>query len=237
MPLPRLPERPRDGHKGTFGHVLVLAGSRAYTGAAILTARAVLRGGAGLATLGYPGSLQPVFAAQLICEIGVALPERDGVLGRDAIEQALTLSEERDVVALGPGITREHEAVLFARGVALRTERPLVLDADGLVAFEDRADELGNAAGPRILTPHPGEAARLLGTSTRTVGANRDDAARDLAVLTRAVVVLKGAGTIVSDGERRYMCGTGNPGMGTAGSGDVLTGLIAALLAQGWLTR
>jgi len=233
MPLPQLPERPRDGHKGTFGHVLVLAGSRSYTGAAVLTTRAVLRGGAGLATLGYPGSLHPVFAAHLLCEIGVALPERDGVLGRDALEQALTLSEERDAVALGPGITCDHEAGLFARGVALRTERPLVLDADGLSAFEGRAEELADAAGPRILTPHPGEAARLLATSTQAVAANRDDAARDLSVMTRAVVVLKGAGTIVSDGERRHMCSTGNPGMGTAGSGDVLTGLIAALLAQG----
>jgi len=231
--IPSLPERPRDGHKGTFGHVLCLAGSRAYVGAAILTTRAALRGGSGLATLGYPGSLHTVIAAHLLCEIGITLPERDGVLGRDAIEQVLILCEERDAVALGPGLTCEHEAVLFTRGIALRTERPLVLDADGLNAFEGHAGDLRDAAGPRILTPHPGEAARLLGTTTPAVNANRDDAARDLAELTGAVVLLKGAGSIVSDGERRQMCETGNPGMATGGSGDVLTGLIAALLAQG----
>jgi len=234
--IPSLPERPRDGHKGTFGHVLCLAGSRDYPGAAVLTTRAALRGGAGLATLGYPGSLHTVIASHLVCEIGIALPERDGVLGRDAMEQALTLADERDAVALGPGITCTHEAVVFVRGIALRSERPLVLDADGLNAFEGHAGDLRDAAGPRVLTPHPGEASRLLGISTSAVSANRDDAARELAELTGATVLLKGAGTIVSDGERRHVCETGNPGMATGGSGDVLTGLVAALLAQGMNT-
>jgi len=234
--IPSLPDRPRDGHKGTFGHVLCLAGSRDYPGAAVLTTRAALRGGAGLATLGYPGSLHTVIASHLVCEIGIALPERDGVLGRDAMEQALTLADERDAVALGPGITCTHEAVVFVRGIALRSERPLVLDADGLNAFEGHAGDLRDAAGPRVLTPHPGEASRLLGISTSAVSANRDDAARELAELTGATVLLKGAGTIVSDGERRHVCETGNPGMATGGSGDVLTGLVAALLAQGMNT-
>jgi NAD(P)H-hydrate epimerase len=233
MSLPALPPRPRDGHKGTFGHVLCLAGSRAYPGAAVLAARAALRTGAGLVSLGYPGSLQPVMAVQLLCEIGIPLPERDGVLGRDALEQALILAEERDAVALGPGITVATESSLFARGLAVRSERPLVLDADGLNAFVGHLDELRGAMGPRILTPHPGEAGRLLDRTTAEVSADRDGAAGELARRTGAVVVLKGAGTIVSDGEHRHLCGTGNPGMATGGTGDVLTGVIAALLARG----
>ncbi len=232
-PLPALPPRPRDGHKGTFGHVLCLAGSRAYTGAAVLTIRAALRGGAGLATLGYPGSLHTVFAAHLVCEVGIALPERNGVLGRDAIETAVSLCNDRDAIALGPGISRATEAGEFARGVALRAERPLVLDADGLNAFEGRTADLRDAAGSRILTPHLGEAARLLKSSTAEIAAAREDAARELAALSGAIVVLKGAGTITTDGSRHAVCATGNPGMATGGSGDVLTGLIAALLAQG----
>ncbi len=235
--LPPLPPRPRDGHKGTFGHVLCLAGSLAFPGAAVLCVRAALRGGAGLATLGYPSALRTVIGAHLLCEMGHALPDELGALGPVAVDEALALAATRDAVALGPGLARAPVTAAFAREIALRTERPLVLDADGLNAFEGHADELGAAAGPRILTPHPGEAARLLGCSTADVAADREGAAQRLAASTGAVVVLKGAGTLICDGQSVAVNATGNPGLATGGSGDVLTGLIAALLAQGLAPR
>ena len=231
--VPALPERPRDGHKGTFGHVLCLGGSLDYPGAAVLCARAALRGGAGLVTLGYPALLRPVIGAQLLCEMGRGLPDEHGTLGSIAVDEALEMAAERDAVALGPGLSRAASAAVFAREVALRAERPLVLDADGLNAFEARAAGLAAAAGPRVLTPHVGEAARLLGTGTANVSADRSGAARELARTTRSVVLLKGAGTLISDGTRTETVTTGNPGLATGGSGDVLTGLVAALLAQG----
>jgi len=231
--LPPLAPRPRDGHKGTFGHVLCLAGSLDYPGAAVLCARAALRGGAGLVTLGYPAFLRSIVAAHLLCEMGVGLPDEHGVLGPVATDRALALAAERDAVALGPGLSRAAPAEAFAREVALRCERPLVLDADGLNAFEGRAADLQGAAGPRLLTPHPGEAARLLGCGTGEVTAHRDDAVRRLAAATGCVVLLKGADTLVSDGAAVFVNTTGNPGLATGGSGDVLTGLLAALLAQG----
>ena len=231
--LPVLPPRPRDGHKGTFGHVLCLAGSLEYPGAAVLCARAALRGGAGLATLGYPAFLRSIVAAHLLCEMGVGLPDEHGVLGPVAVDRALALAAGRDAVALGPGLSRAAPAEAFAREVALRCERPLVLDADGLNAFEGRAADLRSAAGPRVLTPHPGEAARLLGCGTSEITADRDGAARRLAATTGCVVLLKGADTLICDGATVFVNATGNAGLATGGSGDVLTGLLAALLAQG----
>jgi NAD(P)H-hydrate epimerase len=232
-PLPELPPRPRDGHKGTFGHVLCLAGSLDYPGAAVLCTRAALRGGAGLVTLGYPAFLRPVIGPQLLCEMGYGLPDEHGVLGPVAVDRAVALAHERDAVALGPGLSRAAHAAQFARDVALRCERPLVLDADGLNAFEGHTGDLRRAAGPRILTPHPGEAARLLGCTTAEVAADREAAARQLAADTEAVVLLKGADTVVCDATVVCVNTTGNVGLATGGSGDVLTGLVAALLAQG----
>ena len=232
-PLPALPARPRDGHKGTFGHVLCLAGSAAYPGAAVLCARAALRGGAGLVTLAHPRSIHVTAAAQLVCEIALALDEVDGAFAAWGAAEAVRLADERDAVALGPGISREPEAAAFARAVGIEAVRPTVIDADGLNAFEGHAADLREARGPRILTPHPGEAARLLGSSAADVRSDPAAAALELAARTAAVVVLKGAPTHVTDGVRTRRNTTGNPGLATGGTGDVLTGLVAALLAQG----
>lgn len=232
--LPKLPPRDPAGHKATFGHVLVLAGSTRYTGAPVLTARAVLRSGAGLATVGCPKSAHPLIAGHLLCEMAFALPDAPpGVFAVEAVSEALDRTERVNAVALGPGITTNGPAMAFAQQMAILCPLPLVLDADGLNAFAGSAQRLESAEGPRVLTPHPGEAARLLGCTAAEVVADREGIAIRLARETENVVLLKGAGTIVTDAERVYVNTTGNSGMATAGAGDVLTGLIAALLAQG----
>lgn len=232
--LPKLPSRDPAGHKATFGHVLVLAGSTRYTGAPVLTARAVLRSGAGLATVACPKSAHPHIAGHLLCEMAFSLPDAPpGVFAEEAVSEALDRTERVNAVALGPGITTNGPAMAFAQQMAILCPLPLVLDADGLNAFAGSAQRLESAEGPRVLTPHPGEAARLLGCTTAEVVADREGIAIRLARETENVVLLKGAGTIVTDAERVYVNRTGNSGMATAGAGDVLTGVIAALLAQG----
>jgi hydroxyethylthiazole kinase-like uncharacterized protein yjeF len=232
--VPALPVRARDVHKGARGHVLMLAGSWRYPGAAVLAARAALRAGCGLVTLGCPEGARPAIAAQLLCEMSVPLPDSaPGVFSRDAVSEALDLAERCQTAAIGPGLSLEAPAQAFARDIALLAPVALVVDADGLNALHDKVDDLRRAEAPRVLTPHVGEAARMLGMSTSDVARDREGAAVALAKRTGAVVVLKGAGTLVTDGTRLYANATGNPGMATAGSGDVLTGVISSLLAQG----
>ncbi len=232
--VPALPVHARDVHKGARGHVLLLAGSTHYPGAAVLAARAALRGGCGLVTLGCPETARPFIAPQLLCEMSVALPDAaPGVFSGDAVSEALDLAERAQTLAIGPGLTVEAPAQTFARDIAALAPLPAVIDADGLNALKGKPEDLAKAEAPRVVTPHPGEAARLLGRSIGEIMADRRGAVVELARRTGAVVVLKGAGTLVTDGERVYTNGTGNAGMATAGSGDVLTGLVASLLAQG----
>ncbi len=232
--LPSLPARPRDGHKGTFGHVLVLGGSAYYTGAPILTARAALRSGCGIVTAGCPATAYSHIAPRLLCEICHPLgDEPPGVFSRQAVSDAMIFAERTDVVVLGPGISLEPAASSFARDMSRLCAQPMVLDADGLNAFTGRPTDLRHRAGPRVLTPHPGEAARMLGWPLEDVQKDREAAARELAEATQTVIVLKGAHTLVCDVDRLEVVMTGNSGMATAGSGDVLAGTIAALAAQG----
>lgn len=231
---PALPPRPRDGHKATFGHVLVLAGSYRYTGAAVLTARATLRAGAGLVTLGCPKSAHAAISSHLLCEMSLPLADSaPGVFAPDAVSEALDWAERANAVALGPGIATDTPAMRFAQDMAVFCPLPMVIDADGLSALVGATQRLEWAEGRRILTPHPGEAARLLSCSMAEVTADREGAAIRIARESNSIVLLKGAGTIVTDAERVYVNSSGNPGMATAGSGDVLTGVIGALLAQG----
>jgi len=229
----RLPDRPRVGHKGSFGHVLVIAGSAGKTGAAALSTRAAMRAGAGLVTLACPRTLEPVLEGLCLetMTAGVAATEAKG-LARAAEKEILELAAARDVVALGPGLGREDETVELVRSLVARLERPLVVDADGLFALEGHLDALHDRAAPTVLTPHPGEAARLLGTTTTRLGDDRLAAARSLAAQSRAVVVLKGAGTVVAAPEGDVLViPTGGPALASGGTGDVLTGVVAALLA------
>ena len=232
--------RERGAHKGRFGHVLVVAGSRGKSGAAVLGGTAALRAGAGLVTVATPVPALARVAtdrAELMTEPLASTPA--GTLAGRAVARALALAEERDAVVLGPGLGQSAGTRRFVRAFVARCPRPLIVDADGLNALA----ALPRGGGFRVLkarragtvvTPHPGEAARLLGTTVRRVQAERLESARRLAASSGAVVVLKGFRTIVAEpGGRAAVNPTGNPGLATAGSGDVLSGIVGALLARG----
>jgi NAD(P)H-hydrate epimerase len=230
-----LPLRPHDAHKGRYGHLLVVAGSVGKTGAAVLACLGALRSGTGLVTCAVPGSQQPVVAAQLSEAMTEPLPETAArSISAKAVERIAELLSRVDAVALGPGIGLDPETQAAVRALVRDVERPMVVDADALTALAGSAGLCRDAAAPRLLTPHPGEAARLLGSSIADVQADRIGSARRLAAESGAVVALKGARTVVAgpDGEV-VLNPTGNPGMATGGTGDVLTGVAGGLLAQG----
>jgi NAD(P)H-hydrate epimerase len=232
--LPTLAPRPPDSNKGNFGRILVVAGSRGMSGAAILCGSAALRGGAGLVYLAVPQEILPIVAAANPCYLTAPLPQDDqGRLAEAAAEEVVALAQTKDVLAVGPGLGQGGAVATVVAAVLQRLPQPLVLDADGLNALRDRTALLRGRSAPTILTPHPGEFARLLGTSVQAVQAQRQGLALRFAAEHGVVLVLKGNGTIVTDGRRLYQNTTGNPGMATGGTGDVLTGLIAALLGQG----
>lgn len=220
--VPRLPGRRRDSHKGTYGTVLVVAGSQDMPGAAILCARGALRGGAGLVCMALPRALQVSLAS--------AVPSATTV-ARDRAPALAAAVDSATSLVVGPGLGATAATARTVRTL-LQAERPMVLDADALNVLAPLRAPLPHAA-LRVLTPHPGEMARLLGTTTARVQADRVAAALQLQRVGGAVVVLKGAGTVVTDGTRCFVNRSGNPGMATGGSGDVLSGLLGALLAQG----
>ncbi|MFA6317089.1 MAG: NAD(P)H-hydrate dehydratase [Elusimicrobiota bacterium] len=226
-------------HKGTFGHLLILAGSSGMAGAAILACRAALRSGAGLVTLAVPASLQAVVASAVPEALTMGLPESGGGLrpeGVARIREAL-LNQDFTVLALGPGISTNPETAKFVMHVLDSVPLPAVVDADGLnnLALQDPAqvgEMLKRRGGRTVFTPHPGEMARCLHSSVADVQADREAAARSLARSWGGVVVLKGRGCIITDGERCIVNPTGGPGLAKGGSGDLLTGLIGGLWAQ-----
>ena len=227
-----VPPRSPDAHKGDFGRVLVVAGSLGMTGAAALSARAALRTGAGLVTVATPAAVQPVVAGLGSEFMTVPLPDADGRVTAEAVDRVLDLPA--DVVAIGPGLGTGPGVAAFVRALLERCESPLILDADALNACAgDPAVLVGREERPVIITPHPGEMARLLGCATEDVQANRVGLATEFAARHRVTVVLKGYRTIIAtpDGQV-FVNPTGSPGMATAGSGDVLTGMLAAALAQ-----
>jgi NAD(P)H-hydrate epimerase len=233
-PMPEIPPRAADAHKGTFGRVLALAGSTGMVGAAALTGEAALRSGAGLVTIGTPRSVYPILASKVTCCLTRPLPETsDGTLSIEAFGPILVLAANCDVVALGPGLGRDESTTALVHRLVAEIDKPMVVDADALNALAGNVAVLKNCPAPRLLTPHPGEMSRLTGASVGEVQSDRSGRAQRFAREYGVVLLLKGHGTVVSDGERVYVNATGNPGMATAGSGDVLTGLIAALLAQG----
>jgi ADP-dependent NAD(P)H-hydrate dehydratase / NAD(P)H-hydrate epimerase len=231
----QFPARPRAGHKGSFGHVLVASGSPGKMGAAALCARAAVRAGAGLVTVAYPAGLGaeldgiPVEAMTQSVE-----STAEGVLASKATKALVELAASRDVVALGPGLGRESSLRELVPRFAVSIECPIVIDADGLHALSGQLEVLRERSAATVLTPHPGEAATLLGTEARDLNRNRIAAARELAKLSGAIVVLKGAGTVIADSHgRSLVTPTGGPALATGGTGDVLTGIIAALLGSG----
>lgn len=230
-----IPARDPRAHKGSVGRVLVVGGSVGLTGAVALAARAALKSGAGYVQVAVPKSLNDILEVKLTEEMTLPMPETsERTLAMAALEPVLARCARADVVAMGCGLSRHREAGELARRVASECDRPMVIDADGLNAFEGHTETIARAPGVRVLTPHLGEMERLTGVPAADLEARRIDAAREWAQRWGATVVLKGAPTVVADPDGRAAVNpTGNPGLATAGTGDVLTGTIAALLAQG----
>ena len=233
----RVSRRQADAHKGSVGDVLLIAGSRGKTGAAALSSETVLRAGAGLVTVATARSAQSLLVTQARTEVMTeALEEtHDGAISSAALDRALQLAQKRTVIAVGPGLSSSDESTrAFARVMVEKRTAPMVIDADGLNALAPWPGDLkGSDQAPIIVTPHPGEMARLTGKANAEVVADRINVAREFATQHHIITVLKGSRTIIaSPGGEVYVNPTGNAGMATAGSGDVLTGLVAGLLAQ-----
>jgi len=233
--LPVLPSRPKQSHKGSMGHLLVLAGAKGKEGAAGMTSLSALRCGAGLVTLALPESCLSSPALSTMEVMTLALPETDQAsLSRFAERTILEAGRGKHALAIGPGLSQNPETQELVRNLVAGMNLPMVIDADGINALAEDLSCLKSNKGPRILTPHPGEMGRLIGQSASEVQKNRFRVAAEFAETWGVVLVLKGACTLVAAPDGRLRINpTGNPGMATAGSGDVLTGVIAAYLAQG----
>jgi hydroxyethylthiazole kinase-like uncharacterized protein yjeF len=231
----RLPGRPRDGHKGTFGTVVVVAGSRGLTGAAYLAATASVRSGAGLVRLLVPEGIYPILAVKCTEAMATPVPEdAPGALGAGALEAVAEHLGAATAGVVGPGLGRHPATWRLARDLAAHSELPLVLDADALNALAEAPGALRRLSRDRVLTPHPGEMARLTGRSTADIQADRRSTAAAAAREWGAVVVLKGARTLVAAPDGRLSEDPHEvPALATGGTGDVLAGLIGGLLAQG----
>ena len=228
-----------ESHKNTHGHVLVVAGSRGYTGAASLCGNAAMRSGAGLVTIATPSSVQDIVASHVMPEVmTIPLAETDrGAVSDESIEHLLKQAEKSSVVAIGPGLTSADERTRrFVRAVVERRSKPTIIDADGLNCLSPWPSALqGSNETPLVLTPHPGEMRRLLGKDS--LAKDHVSVARDFAVANKLILVLKGSRSLVASPDGRvFITPTGNAGLGTAGSGDTLTGLIAGFLAQAYAT-
>jgi NAD(P)H-hydrate epimerase len=229
------PPRAADSHKGSFGHLLIVAGSLGKTGAAALAARGALRGGAGLVTVATAASQQPIVAALGMEHMTEPLAETAAQsISAKARERILELAAGRDAVALGPGLSQDPETQELVRRLVVEVTRPMVIDADALSALAGHLELLRRAPAPRLLTPHPGEMARMLGIPVAAIQDDRVETVRRLCRERAVWCVLKGARSVIGEpGGRVSVNPTGNPGMASGGTGDVLTGLAGACLARG----
>ncbi len=228
-------KRNPESHKGDYGHLFILGGSPGLTGAVCLSALSALRSGCGLVTVGIPESLNNVLEVKLTEAMSLPLPETEShTFSLKAVKPAITfIKEKADGVVIGPGISLERETSEFVKEMIRRIDKPLVIDADALKIISSDLLILKNKKNPPILTPHPGEMKFLIGKDIPEIQKNRVKYAEDFAKKYGAIVILKGHHTVVSDGEKSYINLTGNPGMATAGSGDVLSGIIGSFLVQG----
>ncbi len=236
MRLPaRLFNRKADSHKGDFGHVFILAGSERFVGAACLCAQSAMRAGAGLVTLGIPRSLHPIAASKLTEAMTLALPEtKNKSLSKGALREIKDFSKKAGCLLMGPGLSDDPETQQLIRDLIVEIDLPLVLDADALGALSGHLAILKSLKNKAVLTPHPGEMARLCGLCVDEVQASRNKVANDFAFRYNNTLILKGHRTVVASPHKKcYTNTSGNPGMATAGSGDCLAGILAAFLAQG----
>ena len=227
--LSALPQRKADAHKGDFGRVLLLCGSRGYTGAAALAAMGALRSGAGLVYLGVPESIYAIEAVKLTEPIVFPLPEEDGKFSAKALPQVLKMLPKMDAVLIGPGLGRSEGTADLVCAVLQDFSGPVVVDADGINVLARHMDILRGRHHPTVLTPHPGEFARMGGD----ISQGREVSALSFAGEYGCILCLKGHGTVITDGDRCYRNPTGNPGMAVGGSGDVLAGIVVSLIGQG----
>ena len=229
------PRRKPDTHKGDYGHIFILAGSLGLSGAAVLCANSAMRSGAGLVTLGLPESLYNIAAKRVFLEVMLKpLPQtKERTLSLSAYPKISEFTKNTDILALGPGLSRNPQTQKLIRRIISSIPKPMVIDAGALNALAGHLDILRLNSNLKILTPHSGEFSRLIGQSTAYIQKNRETLAKRFAYNYNIVLVLKGHHTIVASADKVYVNKTGNPGMATAGSGDVLTGIISALLGQG----
>lgn len=224
-----IPDRKKDAHKGDFGRILLMCGSRGYTGAAALSAMGALRSGAGLVYLAVPESIYEIEASKLLEPIVIPMPEYDGKLSVDAIKSISELLPKMDAVLVGPGLGASKETEQVVVWLLQNYEGPVVIDADGINVLRSHRNILRGRRGTTVLTPHAGEFARIGGSG----GSDRGNAAAAMAKELGVIVVLKGHNTIITDGSSGFINPTGNPGMAVGGSGDVLAGMITAFIGQG----
>ncbi len=233
-----VPPRPAYSHKGRYGHVLVIAGSTGKTGAALMTAKSALRAGSGLVTISIPELLKDVFQSKILEEMILPVPCTERTLSRKALPQIIDFLNERATsVAFGPGVGVNEDIEIILKELILNCKCPMVIDADGITVLAGIKDTLKESKTDIILTPHPGELSRLINISVKDIEKQRTDIAQKIARDLNVVLVLKGVPTVVANPkEEVYLNPTGNPGMATGGSGDVLTGIIASLTGQGLST-
>lgn len=224
-----LPDRKADSHKGDFGRILLLCGSRGYTGAAALAAMGALRCGAGLVYLGVPESIYAIEAVKLTEPVVFPLPDENGMLSAQAVDRITQLLPKMDAVLIGPGLGQSEGTFAVVKSVLEQFKGTVVLDADGINVLAGHIDLLRGRTAPTVLTPHLGEFRRISGQVCNDRVADAAAFAQD----TNTVVLLKGHRTVITDGKECYINPTGNPGMAVGGSGDVLAGMITALLGQG----
>jgi len=233
--IPKLKPRNADAHKGDFGKVCIIAGSIGFSGAAALAGKAALRSGAGLVRVAVPKSILPIVASIEPSYTTIPLAEdASGKISKKAIDSILNIISDNDILAFGPGVGESRDLQSILQTLLAESDKSLVIDADGLNNLGKMKNWQENLKAKVILTPHPGEMKRVWPSVFReSLPQDRSSQADQLAKKTNSIVVLKGAGTIITDGNLLYSNKTGNPGMATAGAGDVLTGCITALLGQG----
>jgi NAD(P)H-hydrate epimerase len=232
--MPYFKRRQRDSHKGTYGHLLILAGSLGKTGAAVMAGKAALRAGAGLVTVGTAQSCLPIIARSMMELMTEPLPEtKEKTIAKEAVSKAVKLLPTKDALLIGPGISTHPSTADFVLSLLSKVKCPVVIDADALNVLAGHLDVLKSLAGRAVLTPHPGEFARLLGLSVKNVLDNRLELLPQFAEKYRVYLVLKGYRTLIANPRGKvYINPTGNPGMASGGSGDVLSGMIASLIIQ-----
>lgn len=228
MVLKLLPERELDTHKGDYGKILLICGSRGYTGAASLAAMGALRTGAGLVYLVVPNSVYSIVAAKVLEPVVIPAPDQDGMFSEHSISYIADILPKMDAVLLGPGIGKSSGTRNITEFIIEKCRCPLVLDADGINVISDHIDILRGRTYPTILTPHQGEFARMGGC----ISGDPIQNAAQMAKRLNSIILLKGHNTVITDGITHYVNQTGNPGMATGGSGDVLSGIIVSLLGQ-----